>query len=281
MNSGEGGRMRHGHVVVRDDQELSLRAQPREHLAEPADVGVVECGVDLVEDGEGARIDLIERENQRERGQGTLAAREKRDVLEPLTRRLDQDLDTCAGALVAIRMLEGRASSRSQLREVLVEVRGDGADYGFVPRLLFRAQLADQLLQIRARRRDVLELGAQRFEALFELAALAVRQRVGGTDLFEAPLQGAHLALARLATGNLLRRDAIRHSRADLLHASFEELGLASDELEVAFESAGLEAGVDARLLQRDPASRALRHLILVLQRLQLRRGPSAARWLR
>ncbi len=61
--------MGHRHVVVRDDENLALRAKPRDHLAEPADVRVVQGGVDLVEDRERARVDLIQREHQGERGE--------------------------------------------------------------------------------------------------------------------------------------------------------------------------------------------------------------------
>ena len=147
--------MRHRHVVVRDDQELPLPAQPREHLAESADVGVVERGVDLVEDRERARVDLVERQHQRERGQRPLAGRQQGHVLQPLARRLDEDLDAGARAVVAVGVAQGRATSGRELREVLVEVGGDRAEDRLVARLLFLAQLGDQLLEVVARGRDV------------------------------------------------------------------------------------------------------------------------------
>jgi hypothetical protein len=122
-------------------------------------------------------------------------------------------------------MFERGVPARRELREVLVEVGGNSAEDRFVPRLLFFAQLADQLLKISAGRGDVLQLGAQRLEAFLELAALAVGQSVGRADLFEAAFQPTHLALACLATGHLLGRNAIRHSRADLFHSDLKQLG--------------------------------------------------------
>src|SRR6266851_4179981 len=69
VNSVERRRVRHGHVVVSDHQELTLPAEPRKHLAESPDVRVVESGVDLVEDRERTRVDLVEREHQRQSGE--------------------------------------------------------------------------------------------------------------------------------------------------------------------------------------------------------------------
>src|SRR6202521_6258968 len=102
VNAVERRRMRHRHVVVRDDQELALGPQAGEHLAEPADVGVVQCGVDLVEDGERARVYLIKREHKRERRERALAAREQRDILQSLAWRLDEYLDSGARPFVAV-----------------------------------------------------------------------------------------------------------------------------------------------------------------------------------
>ncbi len=175
-------------------------------------------------------------------------------------------------------MPQGGATSRSKLREVLVEVRGDRSEDSFVPGLLFLAQLADQLLQVGAGRGDVVELRAQRLEALLELLAFGAGQGVRGPDLLEAALQRAHLALAALAARDLLRRHTVRHARADLLHARFEQLGFARDELEVATERPGLEASIDPRLFECDQASSACGHLGLVLRRILLRRGEDGAR---
>src|ERR1700730_14188567 len=109
-------------MVVRDDQELPLRAQARQHLAKPPDVGVIEGRVDLVEDRERAWVDLVQSEHESKGRQGPLAARQQRDVLQSLAWRLDQDFDSRARPVIALRVLERRAASRRELREIFVEV---------------------------------------------------------------------------------------------------------------------------------------------------------------
>ena len=134
-----------------------------------------------------------------------------------------------------------------------------------------RMELADQLLKVGPCGCDVVELRMQRFKALLQLATFGFGKRVGRPYFLEAALQGAHLLLASLPARNLLRRDSVRHSLPDLLHSRREQLGLARDQLEVAFERAGLEPGVDAGLLQRHQSPRALRHLFLFAGCLALR----------
>jgi len=136
-----------------------------------------------------------------------------------------------------------------------VEIRGDSSEDGFVTRLLLRPKLADQLLEVGARGGDVVELRAQRLEPLFQLAAFGAGQSVRRADLCEAALQRTHLPFTTLSAGNLLRRDAVRHARADLLHARLQQLSLSRDELEVSLERAGLQPRVDPRLFKRDEAA--------------------------
>src|SRR4029077_10996250 len=104
-------------------------------------------------------------------------------------RWLDQDLDPCARTVVAFGVAERRASSGVQLREVLVEVRRHGAEHGLVARVLFLAQLADQLLEVGAGRGDVLELLGEVLIALLELPALGLGERVGWADLLDPALE--------------------------------------------------------------------------------------------
>ena len=68
--------------------------QAPERVGEPADVGLVERGIDLVEDAERHRPDLEHREQQRDRRQGALAARQHRERLRLLARWPRHDLDT-------------------------------------------------------------------------------------------------------------------------------------------------------------------------------------------
>src|SRR5437773_1827421 len=143
-------------------------------------------------------------------------------------------------------MAQRCAPTRIQLREVLVEVRGDRAENGFVARFLFLAQLRDEVLEVGAGLGDVLQLLGEVLVALFQLTALGLGQRVGGSDLLEPPLDCAHLPLAGFATRHFFRRHAVRHPGADLLHPRLQELRLTRDQLEVAFERTGAAEGVDA-----------------------------------
>src|SRR5207253_6985576 len=113
-------------------------------------------------------------------------------------------LDAGARAVFAFGVTQRRATARRQLREVLLEVHRHRSEYRVVSGVLFLPQLRDQRLEVGASAGDVLELLLQVRVAVLELAALRVRQRVGGTDHFEAPLQRAPLALARTAARHLL-----------------------------------------------------------------------------
>ena len=111
-------------AVVGDDDELRLVGEAAQGIGEPADVRLVERGVDLVEHAERDRSDLEHREQQGDGGQGPLAARQHRQRLRLLAGRPGDDLDA------------GRA-----------EVRRVGQRQPGVP-------AAEQLLEPRARRRS-------------------------------------------------------------------------------------------------------------------------------
>ncbi len=152
-----------------------------------------------------------------------------------------------------------------ELGKVLVEVGGHSAEHRLVSRILFLAEPGDQVFEVGPRGGDVLELLGEVPIALLELAALRLGEGVGRPDLLQPALEGAHLALARLAAGNLFGRDPVGHARADLLHPRLQELRLADHQLEVAVEVALAKAGVDARLLEGHQLARGLGHLGLVL----------------
>ena len=77
----------HGDLVVGDEQELRLARHLLHQLAEALGVGVVQRRVDLVQQAERRRIQLEQREHQRDRGERLFAAREQLDRLVLLARR--------------------------------------------------------------------------------------------------------------------------------------------------------------------------------------------------
>ena len=83
----------HGALLVRDHDELRAVGVAAQQLHEAGDVRVVERRLDLVEEVEGARLREEEREQERDRAERLLAAREQRQPRDPLARRSQLDLD--------------------------------------------------------------------------------------------------------------------------------------------------------------------------------------------
>src|SRR4029077_16001751 len=83
----------HRALLVGDHDELRpIRVLPQER-GEAADVRVVEGGLDLVEKVERARSREEQGEQEGNRAESLLAAREKRKARDPLAGRAELDLD--------------------------------------------------------------------------------------------------------------------------------------------------------------------------------------------
>jgi len=104
---------------VRDDHELRLVAEAPEHVEEAVDVGIVERRVDLVEQAERRRLDEVDREQQRDRGERALAARHERDALQELAARLGHDLDLGLHRVLAEEPQLAVAALEQRLEDVL------------------------------------------------------------------------------------------------------------------------------------------------------------------
>ena len=83
----------HRPFLVGDDDELGAVGEAADQLQEAVDVGVVERGLDLVEDVEGARPGEEDGEDEGQRDQRLLAAGEQRELAGRLAGRGDLDLD--------------------------------------------------------------------------------------------------------------------------------------------------------------------------------------------
>src|SRR4029079_12442138 len=90
----------HRLLLVRDDDELRLLRVAAEQRDEAADVRVVERGLDLVQEVERMRTGEEEREQERDRAESLLAAREERQPRDLLAGRAELDLDALLGVLV-------------------------------------------------------------------------------------------------------------------------------------------------------------------------------------
>ena len=112
-----------------------LSAISCDQAAEAVDIGVVQRRVDLVEHADRRGIGEEDGEEQRERGQRLLAAREQRQHLELLARRARHDLEPGLERVFALAVIEpqmGVAAAEEpheQLAEMLVDL-GEGGRAG-------------------------------------------------------------------------------------------------------------------------------------------------------
>ena len=168
-------------------------------VGEPADVGLVERRVDLVEHAERRRPDLEHREQEGDRGQRPLAAREHRQRLWLLAGRPGGDLDPGRrqvgrvgerqlGEAAAEQLLEAGVERDLEGRERRPELGGDQD-----------VEVGDQRPRAADRVAQVAVLGLERLEAVADRPVLVDRERVGGAELVEpAPQHGEPAGRRRL-----------------------------------------------------------------------------------
>src|SRR5713101_983734 len=125
----------HGQPVMGDDEEARLRALADllDEAAEAVDIGVVEGGVDLVQHADRRRVGEEHGKEQRQPGQGLLAAREQRHHLQPLARRARHDLEAGlervslrVAVLALVEREKGAAAAEEpheELAEMVVDLR--------------------------------------------------------------------------------------------------------------------------------------------------------------
>src|SRR5262245_31671990 len=118
----------HGFSVVSDDDELGVLLHAAQHFHEPADIGVVERRVDLVEEAERARLVFEHAEHQRNGGQRLLPAGEQLYALKALARRLRDDLDPALQRIALVEQRQAGAAAAEQCAESLLEIPVDGGE---------------------------------------------------------------------------------------------------------------------------------------------------------
>ena len=139
----------HRPLLVRDDDELRAIGVAAQELDEARDVRVVERSLDLVQEVEGARPREEEREEERDRAERLLAAREQREPRDALAGRAELDLDSRLAALL-LRLDEPQAAlaagkeRRRDLLEVLRD-RGERLREAALDRL---GELGPELLEL-------------------------------------------------------------------------------------------------------------------------------------
>ena len=189
----------HGALLVGDDDELAVLAQLLEDVEQPAEVDVVEGGLDLVEHVERARPGLEQRDEERHGGQRALATGQQRQPLDLLARRAGLDLDAGGEHVLRVGQHQPASTAGEQPGEHLLELHGHVGVGGGEHLLDPGVHVVDQVEQVLARALQVVELLGQEAVALLERGELLEGQRV---DL----AQQRHGLLRRPAAGAPARR---------------------------------------------------------------------------
>ena len=136
----------HGHGVVGDDQVAGVGFEDHrvEQVAEAFDIGVVQGRVDFVEHADRRGVGEEQREDQRDRGQRLLAAREQCQRLEALARGLGEDLEPGLERIVRIDQREMRLPALEQPGEQAAEMGVDRLEGGAQPLAALAVEIADR-----------------------------------------------------------------------------------------------------------------------------------------
>src|SRR5262245_29404114 len=237
----------HRDLVVADEEELRLGGHALYEVAEAAGVGVVERRVDLVEQAERRRVELEQREHQRDGSERLLAAGQEVDARVALARGMRHDLHAGVEDLLAGHD-ELRLAAAEQHREERAEVAVDALE-GLAQELARLAvDPADGVFQ---RRHRLLEVGGLRVEEALALAAgveLLERRQVHRAELGDGGIDAGDLALEAGRTRSVLGRGG-EHA---LVGAGLAKLGV--ELLEVDLRGLLLQPQLAHALAQRRDA---------------------------
>ena len=118
----------HGAAAVGDDDELGLVAHPAQILRKADDVGVIQRGLDLVEDAEGRGVDGEDGEIDADGHQRLLAAGQGFQVLDDLARRGHPDVDAAGEHVALIFQHKAGLAAAEQFGKDAAKVLVDGPE---------------------------------------------------------------------------------------------------------------------------------------------------------
>src|SRR5690606_37936775 len=124
----------HRLLDVRDDDELRIRRHGANGVVVATYVGLIERGVNLVEDAERRRLVLEDCKDQSCGRERLLSAAHQLDVSKLLARRLSNDVDACIEKVIGVSELELSAATLEQTSERLLEQVVDDVE-GFLESL--------------------------------------------------------------------------------------------------------------------------------------------------
>ena len=173
-----------------DDEQLGVLPQLLVDLQQPAEVGVVERGLDLVEDVERARARLEERHQEGHRHQRALSAGEQREPLDLLARGPGLDLDAGGEHVRGVGEHQPALPAGEEPRERRVEGLLD-VGVGLAEDLLDPVvHVLDDLEEVLAGAAQVVELLGEELVTLLQRRELLQRQRVDLAQHRQRPLGG-------------------------------------------------------------------------------------------
>ena len=183
---------------MRDDDELRLLRDAAHVICHAHHVRLVERRLDLVHDAKWRGMDFQNGKIQGDGNEGLLAAREQRDRLERLARRLHLDLDAAGEHIVFVLQLERRLAAAEELQKCLLKALADQRE------LLFEddGHLA----------RDALDHADELALRLFHVVALLGEIGVARVHTLEF-LDRADIDRAKTADGTLELADAAARLR--------------------------------------------------------------------
>ena len=219
---------------------------------------VVERCVDFVQHADRRGVGEEHREDQRQRRQCLFAAREQRQRLRFLARRLGDDLKAGFQRIVALDQVKRRLAAAEQLGEQPLEMGVDGFERGQKPLARLAVEALDAGAQLLDRFDEVVALGGERGVLGFDLAQLLLGAQVDGA---EAIAVAAQLFQLRLDLRQRRQVDAVLHlgqrrhrAGLDLEHVADFPFGILQTTLAAvhAFLGAGGGFARARQRLQRD-----------------------------
>ena len=161
-----------------DDHQLGVGAELVDEGQEAVQVHVVESGLHLIHHVEGRGPAAEHREQEGQRGQCPLAAREQRQPLHVLAGRLGRDLDAGVEEVVGLGEAEASLAAREQRLEQQLEVGGHVDEGRTEHSLDLGVDRADHPVEVAAGGANVVQLASQQLVALVELVVLGQSQRI-------------------------------------------------------------------------------------------------------
>src|SRR6185437_7433485 len=151
------GRKLHGRLVVGDEDELHPGRHITHDIAEAADVVLIERRVDLIEQTEGRRVEIEDRENERDGGERLLTTRKQVNAAVLLAGRAGHDGYARIERILADQ-LEVGVPAAEEPRKPLLEAGVDALESLLEARARLLVDAPHRLLQRLERRSQISEL---------------------------------------------------------------------------------------------------------------------------